>query len=313
MEPEFSGDAVIAEQEREGQREGAENADREIEEALDIPSESEVSHAEEERAIARQEAVERGEEPEPTPQESKVSAELAEVRAQAERANQVINQLTQEAWKQHHEKEQKALEEEREYDPQSFYDKKIQRLEEQVQRGEQEKVYQQATAVTVQAEQEYAKANPDYWDTVEAVKEHNRQQLRQQHPNAPAEAIEQQVNANAAAFALRVLQAGHNPAEAAHKFGQQFLAAQQGQAQPAHPPQQVQGMQLGSPPPQKPTMTSLSKVAGRQGSARGRKVTREMLAGADIDSVDGRELYDAVRNNPHLARQIEEHGYGYLS
>lgn len=253
----------------------------------------------------RQTQAEPAQEAEPAQQEQHTeSPELAALRERARQGDELQEKITQAAQMVHEQKMQELREE----DPQAYYDQRIQALEQQHAQQQQVAMYNQLNETVTRSEQAYAANNPDYYDAVEQVKDYNRAAIRQANPTATDEAVEQLVLSNATTFAYRAVQAGKDPAEAAHTFAKQFIQAQglnqQGQPAQAQPVQQQA--------PAKPRMTSLSATNGRTGGGRGRKITFDQFANLDTDSAAGRELFEKITGDENLARQIEQHGFVYV-
>lgn len=281
-------------------------------EVMEIASDDEVDHTEEvqsaERAARDPQGVdpmadrpeaqtEPADQPAPDPNEVEYYKQRA---AQAEQYETAIRTAAE----QKYQEQQEAL---RETDPEAYLSNKVEQLEQANHQQQMAQVYNQAVQAVEIQEEQFRKTNPDYDDALEFAIERRRAIIKGANPQMPDEAVERAIVQGNHAVALRALQHGQNPAHVAYELSKQFGYG--GQGQPAGQAQQYQ--QPAGPAP-RPTMTSLSAVAGKSGGGRGRKVTSEQVANADLDTAEGRQLFDAVTKDPAKHQQIEEYGYTYL-
>lgn len=275
----------------------------EFEEVLDLASDEELEQLDEQ--IETTAEAERSE-AEPEPAQPEDSPEIQRLRAQAQRAEMIEQELA----RQYNAEQSQEMERLKEEDPQEFYDRRIQSLEQQQAAQQQIAHYERAAATVQQSEARLAETAEDYYDVVESVKDFNRQTLRQNYPQAPAEAIEHQVSQNAQSFALRALQSGADPATAAYQYGKQFIAAMQQQGQPTSQPAQPQrqpGRQAT-----RPRMTSLSGVAGRSSGGGRTKLTSAQVANLDLDDPGELELFERAMASESNRAALDRDGVVYL-
>lgn len=335
----------------ETQREGGviPDAEQEVEEALGLPDDKEIEagKAEEQEDLQR---AEEGRPTVREEREQKQSEELAMLRERAKAADQAERQLAewnaqvQAAAAQVQEQKQldghESFEELQEYNPAKAIDIRLQRIEAAEQQRQLQQGFQEVVATVAADEAQYRESDPSYDSRLDSARQARAQSIRQVNPGATEAQVQAKVAEGDRALAAQALRAGVSPAKLAMELvsqmeagglqavdmhagirklqgqpaGQAGQPAQASQQAPAQAPAQAQQAPVANSTVSKPRppMTSLSAVTGKAGGGRGRKVTASDLANADIDTSEGRALFDAVTGDPAKAQQVDEYGYTYV-